>query len=348
MSISKDAESIAWADVAKFACVCLVVLMHGEAQIAPSGWYDYPKIIHVWHTVNEFIRPIRMPTFFLISGMLASKYVMHVRKESDNRCFTRPMYLYILWALVLAMLVPNYPDIDFNISLAERLHTIFYVGSPAWFMYGLGIFYLIAKVTRSLPPRTVLIACALVSLCGSIWLPGHTYFASRLVRCLFFFVAGVRLKDIVIDFANRASPRRNLALFALYALGAVITAQFETYFIAVDMVAVAFSLTTWCLLCRNLGTLAQPVQWLGRRTLFVYVLHFPLFALLSEAVSLWAGPEILQNFWLGLAYPVIAVALLVPLSLALGLLLQRMGLHMLFELPSLVAPKRNGKDPLPT
>lgn len=349
MSISDNANNIAWANVAKAACVCLVVLMHGEAQIETAGWHQQSRLMEIWHTINEFVRPIRMPTFFLISGVLAAKFTLQDREDANRRCLIRPLYLYALWAAILMTLVPNFPATDSAMALSDRLNKLLFIGSPAWFMFGLGIFYLIAKGTRGMALGPVLIACALVSVAGSIWPPENTHVA-KLLRCLFFFVAGVRLREAVIGFAGAASRDRWTALFGLYALGAIITMSLDTYSIAVDIVAVAFSLTTWSLVCRNLGRLAAPVQWVGRRTLFVYLLHFPLIALLSAMVNLWAGPRILQNFWLGLAYPVIAVALIVPLSLALGLLLQRMGLHMLFEPPSFVraAKQADLKGPLPT
>jgi len=347
---SDDTNSIAWVDVAKAACICLVVLMHGEAQIATAGWYRQAELIDIWHIINEFVRPIRMPTFFLISGMLAAKFMAHDRYDADWRCLVRPMYLYVLWAAILVTLVPNFPVADPAMTLSDRFERILFIGSPAWFMYGLGIFYLVTKATRSLPVGPVLTACALISVGGSIWLPDNTLYAAKMLRCLFFFVAGFRLRDAVFGFASTATRKRWAVLFGLYALGAIITMSLGTYSIAVDITAVAFSLTTWSLVCRNLGGLAAPVRWLGRRTLFVYLLHFPLIVLLSAIVSLWAGPQILQNFWLGLAYPILAVVLIVPLSLGLGLLLQRMGLHMLFDLPSLArsAPKPDRKTPLPS
>ncbi|MBV1691243.1 acyltransferase family protein [Novosphingobium sp. G106] len=350
MSTLEDTNSIEWANVAKAACACLVVLMHGEAQIQMAGWGQQSKLMEIWHTINEFIRPIRMPTFFLISGMLAAKFVLHDRDDADRRCFVRPFYLYALWAAILMTLVPNFPATDPAMALPDRLYKILFIGSPAWFMYGLGIFYLITKVTRSLPAGPVLTACALVSMAGSIWSPDNTLYAAKLLRCLFFFVAGVRLRGAVIGFASTASPYRWAALFGLYALGAVITMSLGTYSIAVDIAAVAFSLTTWSLVCRNLGTLSAPVQWVGRRTLFVYLLHFPLICLLSYLVNLWADPEILENFWLGLAYPVVTVVLIVPLTLALGILLQRLGFDLLFDLPTTksATPRPGRSGPLST
>lgn len=334
MSTSDDAESIVWADVAKAVCVCLVVLMHGEAQIATAGWNEQSRLIEIWHGINEFFRPIRMPTFFLISGMLSAKSILQFRADADRRCFIRPMYLYIVWAVILVTLVPNFPSADPTMALPDRLEKILFIGSPAWFMYGLGIFYLIAKVTRNLPLIPVLIICALVSVFGSIYFSDTTLYAVKLLRCLFFFVVGVRLKEAVLGFADGASHGRNVALLALYGVGAAITSHFDTYSLPVDMLAVAFSLTTWNLAYRNLGALARPVRWVGRRTLFIYLLHFPLICLLSYLVNVWAGPQVLRSFWLGLAYPVIAVVLIVPASLALGVLMQRMGLGLMFDLPS--------------
>lgn len=330
-----DNKTIAWADVAKAACVCLIVMMHGEAQVATAGWEDQSKIIEIWHVINEFIRPIRLPTFFMISGLLTAKFILQSRVESDDKLFIRPMYLYVVWGMVLVMLIPHYPAVGFGgISISERLVKIVFVGSPAWYLFALAIFYLIAKVTRGVPVGPVLIGCALLSIVGSIWLPSNVIYAAKLPRCLFFFVAGVRLKDAIAAFADSANLRRNAILLCAYTVSAVGTMDLGTYLLPVDVLAVAFSVTTWSLLTRKLGWLAAPVRWIGRRTLLIYLLHFPLICLLSVLVSHWIDPQLRENFWLGLLYPIMATLLVVPASLALGTFMQRRGLGLMFDLPA--------------
>lgn len=323
-----------WVDVAKAACVCLVVLMHGEAQIAVAGWAEHDRIIEIWHAVNAFLKPIRIPTFFTISGILAAKAIMRPGGSAFRKGFVKPIYLYLVWATVFAVLIPNYPAVDAGgLGLRDRVQEILLLGSPAWYLYALGLFYLVAKATRNVPVTPLLVACFAISLIGSVLLRDEQVYAAKFSHSLFFFVAGVRLKDQLIAFGEAASPGRSAALLAIYVAGSVVASPIETHLLALDIAAVAFGLATFSMVCTNLGAIADHVQWIGRRTLFVYVLHFPLLCLLTVVVRRWGGAGLIDSFWLGLAYPLVAAALVVPASLALGVLLQRIGLGLLFDLP---------------
>lgn len=338
MNDSPETPDLPWVDVAKAVCIFLVVLMHAELQIEAAGWVDHEKIAATWRVINEFLRPMRMPTFFLVSGVLAAASLRRDDPDARRKRYVRPLYLYMIWAAVFALLLPVDPAAAGQSALA-RLEAMVLLGSPAWFLFGLGLFYLVAKATRDMPAALVLGGCAVVSVLGSIYAPDQTLCAPRLLRCAIFFVAGVRLREPVVGFVEDASALRAATLVAFYAVGSGVAARLGTHLLPVDVLAVAASLTALNVLYRNLGALTGPVQWLGRRTLFVYLLHFPLIGLLSMVVGVWAAPSVLENAWLAFLYPVAITILVVPAALALGLAMKRAGLGMLFDLPDGSVPE---------
>ena len=60
-------ERLAWPDLARGACMVLVVLLHSDHAVRHIGENDE----HL-HLLNELLVPLRQPLFFLISGMLGA------------------------------------------------------------------------------------------------------------------------------------------------------------------------------------------------------------------------------------------------------------------------------------
>jgi uncharacterized membrane protein YcfT len=334
MNTKDGTRNFVWVDIAKAICACLVVVMHAEAQIAVVGWADSEKIMAMWHVINAFFQPIRMPTFFTISGLLASGSLSRPRADSFRKGFAQPLYLYLVWAMIFAVLTPRYPYFDNNatISIAERIEKVVLLGSPAWYLYALALYYLAAKVMTGLPTTPLLIACALLSAWGAVLVPDQEVYASKLCHCLFFFIAGVRLKDQLINFCEAATSRKCLLLLSIYVVVAALAKGVDMHLLPLDIAAVAFGLLAFSLLGQHLGPLTATVQWVGRHSLLVYVLQFPLMLLFSRLVQACAKPSLLEVSWLGLTYPIILTVLVLPSSLAVGVAMKRLGLAALFGL----------------
>lgn len=131
-------------------------------------------------------------------------------------------------------------------------------------------------------------------------MPDQEAYASKLCHCLFFFIAGVRLKAQLIDFCEAATLRRCLLLLAVYITMSAFAEAAGIHLLALDVAAVAFGLLTFSLLSRHLGPFTATVQWVGCHSLLVYVLQFPLMLLFSRLLQACAGPALLGTSWLGL------------------------------------------------
>ncbi|MEJ5978467.1 acyltransferase [Novosphingobium sp. PS1R-30] len=334
MQNSYREETIIWADVAKCICVFLVVILHMEDHIAVSGWTDDGVITQAWHWINMFLRPIRLPMLFLVSGMLSAKSILHDDKDTVRKYLIKPIYLYGLWSAIFVTLIPLYPS-SANIDLGpiERMRLVLLMVSPAWYLLALAGFYCIATVTRRCDLRWLLLVCALISLCGSFIEPTLSTQTHKLARCLVFFIAGVRLRDALLAYTAAATPRL-LVVSGLFFLGAgTMSVAVGRYLLPVDLVAAAFSLQLAGLIATRCQALHPPARWLGQRTLYIYLLHFPLEVLLSDAVRHNAGPRLLGNAMAGMLYPLAAAVVVVPAALVLGETMRRCGFAWMFDLP---------------
>ena len=68
-------ERMAWVDVAKGASIVLVVLLHVTNKHVVRLDAASGDIRDSWATFVSWMRPVRMPLFFLLSGLLAAKVV---------------------------------------------------------------------------------------------------------------------------------------------------------------------------------------------------------------------------------------------------------------------------------
>ena len=65
-----------WVDVAKGACILLVVLHHAVVKdLAIQAPLPLQPVAEAWAWVTMALKPVRMPLFFVLSGLVASSAV---------------------------------------------------------------------------------------------------------------------------------------------------------------------------------------------------------------------------------------------------------------------------------
>jgi surface polysaccharide O-acyltransferase-like enzyme len=333
MKIETAGEELVWPNVAKAACILFVVMMHSGDHILALPWAHKDQLTSGWMMVNGFIRPIRMPLFFLVSGLLASSSMLDPRPDTENNRLVRPIYLYAVWGVIYQLLIPLKANPTWFLpSINNSFLLIAMLMVTSWYLAALAIYYLFTKITLQLPLALVLVLAAGLSVLGTIYEPSLAGNQPKVLRCVIFFVAGVRMKDALLAFVETGTAKRALMLGACYSVGSVIGLKEHKFLLPVDMVAVAFGATLCGLAARRFAALAAPATWLARRTLPIYLIHFLLLPVLADAMATWAGP-VLQIFWVGAAYPILAVPVIVAGSLAAQAVLLRLSASWLFELP---------------
>jgi uncharacterized membrane protein YcfT len=218
---------IDWIDTAKGISIILVVMMHAtlstEAALGAEGWL---------HPVVEFAKPFRIPAFFLIAGLFASRGI-----DKDWRSFLDSKvlhfaYFYVLWLTIQFMFrAPVYAAQDGALE-ALRLYLLAFIDpfGTLWFIYLLPVFFLATRLTRGLPPALVLIAAALLETAPVE--TGWTLideFAARFV----YFYSGYLFGRLVVTHAEwfRARPAVTLVALAVWALITAwcVSAGFATF-----------------------------------------------------------------------------------------------------------------------
>ncbi|MFI7425557.1 pyridoxal-phosphate dependent enzyme [Micromonospora sp. NPDC049836] len=343
------AGRVLWADVAKGACIILVVLWHVIVKhYLQIDWRLDLPLPGAWGLFGEQLLPLRMPLFFTISGIFAAHAVARPWRVAARPRIARTLYLYATWLLIhtaLLALAPGFPT-DRATSLGGLLAQLTVTPSNLWYLYALAVYFALAKALRRVHPAVLLAGAGALSALAATGLldgPGNR---GQVYQNLVFFLAGVHARGHLQRWAAAATARRLAGLGAAYAAALAGTALagaagWPGVRLLVSAVAVAFGLTAAARLAR-LPVIGAALARLGRRTLPIYVLHMPVLALLHR---LLAGPVAELNgpgrLLLAVGYPALLTAVVLALSLAVHRGLTAAGARWLFDLPRRAGQNHN-------
>ncbi|PNU04022.1 acyltransferase family protein [Novosphingobium guangzhouense] len=323
MTTAISRRELVWPNLAKAGCILLVVLMHLGEQVGQMPWVANSELEAGWHVVNGFIRPVRMPLFFLVSGLLASDSIMRPRADTQRNRLVKPLYLYFTWGLIYQFFLPMDAAASWTeLTYHNHLVPVLLLARMSWYLVALGIYYLLTRITLPLPVWATLLLCAVLSVLGTVFEGQLAAHEPKMLRCAIFFVAGVRMKDEILAFVERASASRVLLLGAGYLAGAALALKSDTFLLPVDVLAVAAGAMLCVLVARRGSVLIRPASWLAKRTLPIYLLHFLMMPALAFLIERWAAP-VLGSVWAGAIYPLVAVPVVVVACLAGNVLLVR-------------------------
>src|ERR1700760_3328077 len=145
---TKAETRVDWVDYAKGICIVMVVMMHSvlgvELAAGQTGFM---------HVVVMFAKPFRMPDFFLISGLFLPLVINRDWRVYLDRKVVHFAYFYVLWVTIqFGFKAPafaaeqGWTDVGFDYleSFIEPFGTL-------WFIYLLPVFFVVIKLTRSVP-----------------------------------------------------------------------------------------------------------------------------------------------------------------------------------------------------
>ena len=98
MTATAPAPRVGWPDVAKGICILLVVLWHVVTKVV-VGIPGAGAVTDAWVMLNAQLLPLRIPLFFLVSGMFAARAVLAGDGASWRRRAGRLALLYLVWVL---------------------------------------------------------------------------------------------------------------------------------------------------------------------------------------------------------------------------------------------------------
>ncbi len=271
---------IEWIDLVKACSVLLVVFMHATnlmvdvAGPSPAG--------HFLQTLNAVIEPLRMPAFFLVSGMLAASALHRPWRATTSRTIGM-LYLYVVWMVLFLSL-----QALFGSTVNQPVQSVLFARSGYWYLYAMAVFFVIARLLRN-QPAWVIVAVAVVPnllrpqvdqiVAGVV--PGALY--TSMAMNLSFFLLGAYFPGVVAGWAERTSWRHTAALglaavpFGIAWMTSPALAG-ETY-LPVSVLLLAFGVSLAVQVTRNGAP--RWAAYLGARTLPIYVWQWPVIFLVG-------------------------------------------------------------------
>lgn len=323
-----------WADVAKGMCILLVVLHHVCAKqlalVVPS---DMADLAWTWSEWSWRLKPVRMPVFFLVSGMFASGAI-HRPWGAIRRKLVGPYYLYLVWLVLLTTfltfetLVPaNRPQ-----TFEEIVSQLWLPSTSMWFLFAMAAYLFLARALRRVPPWLVVAAAA--AFTASVSEFGITENNKVAVLSHFvYFAAGAYYPQLVRKVAEMRLPVTLLALAFWAALVGVehTPLHLTAKVLLLSLIGLPFGLV----LARKVADTraGEPLAWLGQRTLQVYVLHLFLISGLAHVPMRMGEDPGLAGRTALVLWPVVAMVLVTGCCLLLHRLLVTCGLEVLFRAP---------------
>ncbi|MER7891641.1 acyltransferase [Micromonospora sp. NPDC094482] len=330
-----------WADAAKGLCIILVVGWHVVVKhYLQIDWHLGVPVPGLWGALGEQFLPLRMPLFFVISGLFAANAVQRPWRVVARNRIAKFLYLYAAWLLIHTAILaaaPNFPT-DRATSPLGLLEQLTITPSNLWYLYALALYFTVAKAVRRVPRPLVLApaaALSAVAAAGLLATPGNR---AGFYQNLVFFLAGLYLRPQIERWAATATRRRLLLTTAAYTLALAATAatgaqQSLGVWPLVSVVAVAFGITAAARLARW-PALSRPLATLGRNTLPVYVIHMPVLALLHGLLlGPLSGLDRTGQLLVAVGYPAVLTGLVLGLSLAIHRGLTAVPAPWLFDLP---------------
>jgi fucose 4-O-acetylase-like acetyltransferase len=324
-----------WVDAAKGMSILLVVAHHAVWFLQHSGQAPAAVVM-----ANEALASLRMPLFFLASGLLAAGPLAAPWRVVLHKRVAFFLYLYAIWTIIrfafFATLVPPEVDPDGSADPLEFALALLLPGPSTWFLYALAVFAVVTKLARPLPvwlqlsvtgTLSALVGAGVVDFGDTRW----TYMS----RFLFFFLLGCHARQLVERLARATSLLRVAVggVACVGAAGAAVAFGFRTVpgvALALQCLAVGFGVLFAAWIARY--RFGRPLVALGTRTLPIYLIHMLWLAAIMSAVR-----HVELSLPAAYALPVVLVPVLTALSLLTHRALVAVGASWLFALPDRLA-----------
>lgn len=338
----------AWIDTARGLSVLAVVFFHvclwhyWKLDDVAGSWAG-----EAWQAVNTVMGSVRMPLLLFLSGMLASSKVRGGSRRVAVSVAANG-YLYAAWLLIYGLLSWISPagDTPHRIESVRDLATQFLLpDTPLWYVFGLAVYLIGLTLFRQTSPAVVLSILTLVYVVITVDMASETRFTTglwyQIPRLAVFFALGVYGRQFLMD--RVPAHKWSLAAFGAVA-GAVLYAvsrsiplhplaqetidMTRNMCLALGVLGLVCIVTTW-------PRAARAGQFFGRRTVGIYVLHFPLVSaiVLLDQRSLHSfAVQATRNVVVSALYPLVVSALVVATCLLVENALRRARGDFLFAL----------------
>lgn len=268
-----SAGRVDWVDYAKGFCIVFVVMMHStlgvEAVLGHDGWL---------HPLVAFARPFRMPDFFLISGLFLARVIDRDWTTYADRKVVHFAYFYVLWVTIqFAVKAPGLAaEAGWAGVAGLYLEAFVEPFGTLWFIYLLPIFFVVAKLTRRVPPWAIWLVAAALEIAPVA--TGWTVIDEFAARFVYFYTGYVLAPQV---FALAAAAQRGPLVAAVSLLcwallnGAFVFsgwAELPVVSLALGLLGASAVVSVSALLARS--RLFAPLRYCGRNSIVIYLAFF--------------------------------------------------------------------------
>ncbi len=320
-----------WIDAAKGLCMILVVLRHSTLWI--EGEFNEGAVTFWWQ-FSEFLSPIRMPLFFLISGYLVANAIQRPLSQSRARTFGM-MYIYMFWTglFLLRLWIPA-PGIQGETPSWSHFLLAVLLPTSFWYLWALAFYFLLCWGVQRLFRKSALwLAIPLfalsffTSVLNDVFVPLipqplDALKVGSIAQNFIWYFVGAFGRDIYDRLMESTSVSKASSWILFYVGAYAVAASFELQGVLhpilslIAIIGIAYLIP---LLPLN-GLISRLCTWIGKQTLPVYIFHIFGISAISLMVKAVGLDTVITNS-IGLAslvIPPLLTVFLVTISLALG------------------------------
>jgi uncharacterized membrane protein YcfT len=285
-----EPHRVDWVDYAKGFCIVFVVMMHSTLGVgAAAGGEGF------MHYVVAFAKPFRMPDFFLISGLFLARVIDRDWRTYIDRKVVHFVYFYILWMTI--QFAFKAPGLMAGRG-AKGVALLYFEGfiepfGTLWFIYLLPLFFIVAKLTRSVPPAIVWIGAALLEM--SHLHTGWTLPDESAARFVYFYTGYILAPHIfALAKESQDAPLKGIVILTAWAIanGAMVFLGYSEYpgvSLALGLIGAAAVVRLAALLSR--AHMFSFLRYLGEHSIVIYLAFFLPMAV-TRTMMLKAGIDI--------------------------------------------------------
>ena len=275
-----------WVDIAKAGAILLVVVYHvgsnGLSYLTPGS----NRAEDVWATINAVLMPVRMPLFFLVSGVLAVGAIQRPWALVWRKRVGDLLWPFALWTLLFAApYALAYAEQSVTGTALEAASWTPIAAGAYWYLPALAVFFAAAWLLRRTP--VVLLVIAVVLWRGAPFIrgavddvidPDATLTIYRWATFLVWFALGAAARPLIERIAHLPVY---VALIAapLYGVAAVLVYQHGWSLVpALNVLGLITALIASAQLAKS-ARMVRLGSYLAKRTLPIYLIHPILLAI---------------------------------------------------------------------
>jgi len=274
-----------WVDTGRGIAICLVALFHatnwlGAAGLDVRGWTEFSLIVS----------SLRMPLFFALSGLFASKWLVVSWRELWSGKVRLFAWVFLVWSAIGAVMFTGGTRVMLDQgslvkgTLVPVLVAPVYPRLELWFIWALAIFFCVAKLTARADVRLQLAVAGVASAIAlSGWVTASPGWNGA-VRYYFFFLVGLYGREVVLRLGR---TQHRAALAGGFVAWLVVSLVLWHWGLR-EVMGLYF---VNCLLGLVGGVaLSRAVSWgvlrsIGSQTLPIYLAHTPIILVVCSLVS---------------------------------------------------------------